>query len=109
MTPISTVTMLRAMYEYTAQYMEELTFPEGALIELIRMDDNGVDDGWWEGRYQGKVGVFPSVVVETITNGMVSYTFYTLTYRGLSMSKSGIMCKNTEIYYFGSVITLVLQ
>ena len=65
-----TVTMLCAVYEYTAQFEEELSFPEGAKIELIRMNDNGVDDGWWEGRYEGKVGVFPSVVVEVLSNSV---------------------------------------
>ena len=64
--------MLRALYEYSATDSEELSFPEGAVIELIRTDDNGVDDGYWEGRYEGQVGVFPSVVVEVISNGMVS-------------------------------------
>lgn len=56
--------LLKAVYEYTAQFKEELTFPEGALIQLLRTDENGVDDGWWEGSYRGKVGVFPSLVVE---------------------------------------------
>lgn len=64
--------MLKAVYDYTAQYEEELSFPEGAIIKLLRTDENGVDDGWWEGSYQGTVGVFPSVVVEIITNGTVS-------------------------------------
>lgn len=63
--------MLRAMYEYSAQDDEELTFPEGAVIELLGTDD-GVDDGFWKGRYEGKVGMFPSVVVEVISNGLVS-------------------------------------
>ena len=67
--------LLRAIYEYTAQYDEELSFPEGAIIELTRMDDNNVDDGWWEGRYNGKVGVFPSVVVELLSDGAVSSSF----------------------------------
>ena len=70
--PASGRNLLRAIYEYTAQYDEELTFPEGAIIELIRTDDNNVDDGWWEGRYNGKVGVFPSVVVELLSDGAVS-------------------------------------
>ena len=56
--------MLKALFEYNAQDEEELSFPEGAIIKLLRTDDNGIDDGWWEGRYEGKVGVFPSVVVE---------------------------------------------
>ena len=63
--------MLRAIYEYTAQFEEELSFPEGAMIRLLRTDDNGVDDGWWEGSYEGKVGVFPSVVVEMLSDGIV--------------------------------------
>ncbi|XP_064404810.1 F-BAR and double SH3 domains protein 2-like [Halichondria panicea] len=58
-----------AIYEYTAQFDEELSFPEGALIDLLRTDDNGIDDGWWEGQYQGRVGVFPSVVVELLSDG----------------------------------------
>ena len=70
-------TLLRATYEYTAQYEEELTFPEGATIELVKMDTNGVDDGWWQGAYNGRVGVFPSVVVEVISNGTVSETIDT--------------------------------
>ena len=59
--------MLEALYEYTAQDVEELSFPEGATIRLLRTDENGVDDGWWEGSYEGKVGVFPSVVVEVVS------------------------------------------
>ena len=70
--PVPGRNLLRAIYEYTAQYDEELSFPEGAIIELTRMDDNNVDDGWWEGRYNGKVGVFPSVVVELLSDGAVS-------------------------------------
>ena len=58
--------MLRALFEYTAQEEEELSFPGGAIIRLLRTDDNGIDDGWWEGSYEGKVGVFPSIVVEKI-------------------------------------------
>ena len=67
--------MLKAVYDYTAQFDEELSFPEGALITLLRTDDNGVDDGWWEGSYQGKVGVFPSVVVETLGDESVVFNF----------------------------------
>lgn len=59
--------MLRALFDYSAQEDEELSFPEGSIIKLLRTDDNGIDDGWWEGLYEGKVGVFPSVVVEVIS------------------------------------------
>ena len=49
------------LYEYSAQDEEELTFPEGAEIQLLHTDE-GVDDGFWKGRYEGKVGMFPSVI-----------------------------------------------
>lgn len=66
--------MLRALYEYTAQDEEELSFPEGAVLRLLRTDDNGVDDGWWEGIYEGKKGVFPSLVVEVISGDINQVT-----------------------------------
>ena len=60
---------LRALYEYSAVAEEEISFPEGATIKLLRKDDNGIDDGWWEGEYMGKCGVFPSIVVEELGSG----------------------------------------
>ena len=72
---VATVTMLRALYEYTGEDDEELTFPEGAEIQLVHTDE-GVDDGFWKGRYEGCVGLFPSVVVEVISNGLVSCTLW---------------------------------
>ena len=56
----------RAMYDYDATCEEELSFSEGQLIRILRRDENGVDDGWWEGMVNGKVGVFPSLVVEEL-------------------------------------------
>ena len=58
---------VKALYGYSAQDNEELSFPEDAVIELLRTDTNGVDDGYWEGQYNGKTGVFPSVVVEILS------------------------------------------
>ena len=57
----------RALYDYDATNDEELTFSEGQLIRILRRDENGVDDGWWEGQVDGRVGVFPSLVVEELT------------------------------------------
>ena len=58
----------RALYDYDATCDEELTFSEGSLLQILRqVDDQGVDDGWWEGTINGRVGVFPSLVVEEIT------------------------------------------
>ncbi|XP_063731757.1 F-BAR and double SH3 domains protein 1-like isoform X1 [Eleginops maclovinus] len=56
----------RALYSYQAQSAEELSFQEGALIRLIRCRHAEVDDGFWEGELNGRIGVFPSLVVELL-------------------------------------------
>ncbi|XP_044130524.1 F-BAR and double SH3 domains protein 1-like [Bufo gargarizans] len=63
----ATVSLARALYDYEGQSEEELTFPEGAIIQIIRRDEGGVDDGFWKGEFNGRVGVFPSLVVEELT------------------------------------------
>ncbi|CAK8686391.1 unnamed protein product [Clavelina lepadiformis] len=60
------VCLAKAIYEYEACSNEELGFPEGAIINILTKDDNGVDDGWWKGELNGKIGVFPGLVVEEI-------------------------------------------
>ncbi|XP_002940037.4 F-BAR and double SH3 domains protein 1 [Xenopus tropicalis] len=61
------VCLARALYEYEGQSEEELTFPEGAIIQIIRKEEGGVDDGFWKGEFNGRVGVFPSLVVEELS------------------------------------------
>ncbi|XP_028271200.1 F-BAR and double SH3 domains protein 1-like isoform X2 [Parambassis ranga] len=56
----------RALYSYQAQSAEELSFQEGAVIHLIRCRHGEVDDGFWEGELNGRIGVFPSLVVEVV-------------------------------------------
>ncbi|XP_074649668.1 F-BAR and double SH3 domains protein 2-like [Tubulanus polymorphus] len=56
----------RALYDYEATEPGELSFQEGQLIRIIRHDVNGVDDGWWEGEVNGKIGVFASLMVEEL-------------------------------------------
>jgi len=59
---------VRALYDYAATSDEELTFMEGSLIRVTRRQiHDGVDDGWWEGEFNGRVGAFPSLVVEELT------------------------------------------
>lgn len=58
----------RALYDYEGTNEEELSFQEGALIRVVRKDENGIDDGWWEGELNGKCGVFPSLVVEELVD-----------------------------------------
>uniref|UniRef100_A0A671Y5P3 F-BAR and double SH3 domains protein 2 n=1 Tax=Sparus aurata TaxID=8175 RepID=A0A671Y5P3_SPAAU len=63
---------VRALYDYEGQADEELSFSEGAVIRLLNRDTQ-TDDGFWEGELNGRVGVFPSVLVEDFTeNGETS-------------------------------------
>uniref|UniRef100_A0A8C6WTH2 F-BAR and double SH3 domains protein 2 n=1 Tax=Neogobius melanostomus TaxID=47308 RepID=A0A8C6WTH2_9GOBI len=56
---------VRALYDYDGQADEELSFSEGAVIRLLNRDTQ-TDDGFWEGELNGRVGVFPSVLVEDV-------------------------------------------
>ncbi|XP_052829675.1 F-BAR and double SH3 domains protein 2 isoform X4 [Octopus bimaculoides] len=60
----------RALYDYEGNTDDELSFTEGTYIRIIRKDENGIDDGFWQGEIEGEIGVFPSLVVEElIENG----------------------------------------
>jgi hypothetical protein len=45
-----------AIYDYEATEENELTFPDGAIIEDVQFPD----DDWWHGHYNGKEGLFVS-------------------------------------------------
>uniref|UniRef100_A0A671R460 F-BAR and double SH3 domains protein 2-like n=1 Tax=Sinocyclocheilus anshuiensis TaxID=1608454 RepID=A0A671R460_9TELE len=62
----SSMSFVKAMYDYEGQTDDELSFPEGAIIRILNKD-NQEDDGFWEGEFNGRVGVFPSVLVEDLT------------------------------------------
>lgn len=53
-----------ALYDYDGEEDEELTFDEGQVIKVISKCAHDVDDGWWRGELDGRVGNFPSLVVE---------------------------------------------
>ncbi|NWQ89577.1 FCSD1 protein, partial [Burhinus bistriatus] len=59
--------LVRALYDYEGQSPEELSFPEGAIIRVLPRTPSEVDDGFWMGDFNGRVGVFPSLVVEELT------------------------------------------
>ncbi|XP_074865522.1 F-BAR and double SH3 domains protein 1 isoform X2 [Carettochelys insculpta] len=59
--------LVRALYDYEGQSAEELSFPEGAIIRVLPREEGEVDDGFWKGDFNGRVGVFPSLVVEELT------------------------------------------
>ncbi|XP_063807291.1 F-BAR and double SH3 domains protein 2 isoform X2 [Pseudophryne corroboree] len=61
----SSVCFVKALYDYDGQTEDELSFPEGAIIRILNKE-NQDDDGFWEGEFNGRVGVFPSVLVEEL-------------------------------------------
>lgn len=50
-----------ALYDYTAQTEGDLSFPAGAVIQVVDRSDAA---GWWVGIYNGVQGVFPGNYVE---------------------------------------------
>ena len=51
-----------AIYDYSKDKDDELTFMEGAIIYVIKKND----DGWFEGVSNGVTGLFPGNYVESI-------------------------------------------
>ncbi|XP_054841768.1 F-BAR and double SH3 domains protein 1 [Eublepharis macularius] len=58
--------LVQALYDYEGQSPEELSFPEGAIIRVLPREEGAIDDGFWTGDFNGRVGVFPSLVVHEI-------------------------------------------
>ncbi|XP_034405710.1 F-BAR and double SH3 domains protein 2-like isoform X2 [Cyclopterus lumpus] len=61
----SSVAFAKALYDYAGQTEDELSFPEGAIIRILSRETRE-DDGFWEGEFNGVVGVFPAVLVEEL-------------------------------------------
>ncbi|XP_074466481.1 F-BAR and double SH3 domains protein 2-like [Sebastes fasciatus] len=61
----SSVSFAKALYDYAGQTEDELSFPEGAIIRILSRETHE-DDGFWEGEFNGVVGVFPAVLVEDL-------------------------------------------
>lgn len=51
-----------AIYDYARDKEDELSFQEGAIIYVIKKND----DGWYEGVMNGTTGLFPGNYVESI-------------------------------------------
>ncbi|XP_061902522.1 F-BAR and double SH3 domains protein 2-like [Entelurus aequoreus] len=62
------VSFAKALYDYAGQTDDELSFPEGAIIRILSRETHE-DDGFWEGEFNGVVGVFPAVLVEDLVGG----------------------------------------
>ncbi|XP_011617670.1 unconventional myosin-If [Takifugu rubripes] len=52
----------RALYQYTGQDTDEISFDVNDIIDLIKEDPSG----WWTGRFGGREGLFPGNYVEKI-------------------------------------------
>ncbi|KAM9728794.1 F-BAR and double SH3 domains protein 2-like [Menidia menidia] len=63
----SSVSFAKALYDYAGQTEDELSFPEGAIIRILSRETHE-DDGFWEGEFNGVVGVFPAVLVEDLSS-----------------------------------------
>ncbi|XP_051512313.1 mitogen-activated protein kinase kinase kinase 10-like [Myxocyprinus asiaticus] len=54
-------TFWMAVFDYEATADEELTLRRGDLLEVLSKDSKvSGDEGWWTGKIQDKVGIFPS-------------------------------------------------
>lgn len=60
--PRSYLEKVVAIYDYTADKEDELSFQEGAFIYVIKKNE----DGWYEGVMNGTTGLFPGNYVESI-------------------------------------------
>lgn len=60
--PFSFISVGQAQFSYAAQFDGELSFPAEAYIFIMHKES----DGWWEGSYNGKLGIFPHNYVKVI-------------------------------------------
>ena len=56
---------MKAIYDYTKDRDDELTFVTGCIIYVVKKND----DGWFEGVTNGLTGLFPGNYVETVSPG----------------------------------------
>ncbi|XP_069956488.1 mitogen-activated protein kinase kinase kinase 10-like isoform X4 [Cherax quadricarinatus] len=57
------------LYDYEAQGDDELSLRHGEIIEVLSQDVKiSGDEGWWTGKINGKVGIFPSNFVAEVQN-----------------------------------------
>ena len=59
---------VEALYDYTKDKDDELTFTTGATIYVVKKND----DGWYEGMCDGETGLFPGNYVSVLEQGNMS-------------------------------------
>ena len=57
----------RALYPYTKNHTNEISFEAGDIIEDVVEHE----DGWWSGMVNGQLGVFPNTYVELLQDEYV--------------------------------------
>uniref|UniRef100_W5UF66 mitogen-activated protein kinase kinase kinase n=1 Tax=Ictalurus punctatus TaxID=7998 RepID=W5UF66_ICTPU len=59
-----------ALFDYEATGKDELTLRKGDVVEVLSLDSEiSGDEGWWAGKVNNKVGIFPSNYVSLKPNG----------------------------------------
>lgn len=66
----SSQNLVLALYSYTAQSSDELSFHKGSVIAVLSKEDGE----WWKGEVNGTVGLFPSNYVQPLTEQQPSNT-----------------------------------
>lgn len=59
---------VEALYDYTKDKDDELTFTAGSTIYVVKKND----DGWYEGVCNNETGLFPGNYVEVVAQGNMS-------------------------------------
>lgn len=89
--PDKETSLCTAIFDYHAQHGDELTLRQGDLVEIISKDhDVTGDDGWWKGKVNDKVGVFPNNFVttpHTIPNKLKLYGVQEIDYSEIILSE----------------------
>ena len=55
-----------ALFAYTAQHSDELSFKKDDMITLV---ERGADPDWWKGELDGRSGLFPANYIRPLTDG----------------------------------------
>lgn len=66
-----------ALYPYTAQNEDELSFEKDDIISVTGRDEAS----WWRGEKNGVTGLFPSNYVGPLTGKLLFYEYYVYEYR----------------------------
>ncbi|XP_065836881.1 osteoclast-stimulating factor 1-like [Oscarella lobularis] len=62
------VDVVRALYNYTAQHTDELSFEEGDTLYIL--DKNIPEKDWWKGKCGDRVGLIPVNYIESSTESI---------------------------------------